>query len=285
MILADTLVDAFLAEDVPFSDLTSVVLGIGDAPARICFAARTAAVVCCLEEAERLLLRCGAAAQRHCASGDAVGADALLLQAQGPADALLRAWKTAQTLIEQASGIATAARRIVDAAHAVAPGIPVECTRKAMPGGRALSVRAVMAGGAGMHRLGLSESILIFPEHAALVGGWMAVAERLPLLQRAQPCRRIMVEAKTVADAVALATAGADVVQVDKLAPEQVREIVERTRGLNAPPAIVAAGGINEHNAGSYAATGCAALVTSAPYWARPIDIKVTIETAPSIRC
>ena len=61
--------------------------------------------------------------------------------------------------------------RIVDVARAVAPGIPVECTRKAMPGGRALSVRAVRAGGAGMHRLGLSESILIFPEHAALVGG------------------------------------------------------------------------------------------------------------------
>lgn len=150
---------------------------------------------------------------------------------------MLRAWKTAQTLVEQASGIATAARRIVDAAHAVVPGIPVECTRKAMPGGRALSVRAVLAGGAGMHRLGLSESILIFPEHAALVGGWTALAQRLPLLRQTQPCRRIMVEAKTVADAVALAKAGADVVQVDKLAPEQVREIVERTRGLDPPPA------------------------------------------------
>lgn len=73
--------------------------------------------------------------------------------------------------------------------------------------------------------------------------------------------------------------------EVDKLAPDQVREIVGRTHGLAPPPAIVAAGGINEHNAGAYAATGCAALVTSAPYWARPVDIKVTIETAPSIRC
>ncbi|MFO1113534.1 MAG: hypothetical protein U1E35_06675 [Rhodospirillales bacterium] len=78
-----------------------------------------------MEEAERLI-RCGAEAQQHRTSGDAVDAGALLLQARGPAGALLRAWKTAQTLIEQASGIATAARRIVDAASAVVPGLPVE---------------------------------------------------------------------------------------------------------------------------------------------------------------
>ena len=190
MILADALIDAWLAEDVPFGDLTSEVLGIGGSPAHIRFAARTAAVVCCVEEAERLLVRCGADVRRECASGHAVDAGTLLLQAQGPADALLRAWKTAQTLIEQASGIATAARRIVDVARAVAPGIPVECTRKAMPGGRALSVRAVRAGGAGMHRLGLSESILIFPEHAALVGGWSALAKCIPTLKHGQPGRQ-----------------------------------------------------------------------------------------------
>lgn len=277
MILADTLVDTWLAEDVPFGDLTSDLLAIGHGPARIRLAARSAATVCCIEEAERLLVRCGAEARRHCASGTAVVAGAVLLEARGPANGLLRAWKTAQTLIEQTSGIATATARIVAAARAVVPDLPVECTRKAMPGGRALSMRAVLAGGAGMHRLGLSESVLIFPEHAALVGGWAAVADRMAALRRAQPCRRIMVEAKTVADAVMLAEAGAEVVQVDKLAPEAVREIVERTRPLDPAPAIVAAGGINEHNAAAYAATGSAALVTSAPYWARPVDVQVTI--------
>lgn len=277
MIVADAQVDAWLAEDVPFGDLTVDLLGIGHGPAEIRFAARSAATVCCIEEAERLLRRCGAEARRHCASGTTVTAGAVLLEARGQAEGLLRAWKTAQTLIEQASGIATAAARIVAAARAVAPGIPVECTRKAMPGARALSVRAVLAGGACMHRLGLSESVLIFPEHAALAGGWAAVADRLAALRVPQPCRRIMVEAKTVADAMMLAEAGAEVIQVDKLAPEAVREIVGRTRSLAPPPAIVAAGGINEHNAAAYAATGCAALVTSAPYWARPVDIQVTI--------
>ena len=87
-----------------------------------------------------------------------------------------------------------------------------------------------------------------------------------------------MAEAKTVADAEILANAGVDVVQLDKLPPDAVRGLVERTRQLDPSPLIIAAGGINEHNAAAYAATGCAALVTSAPYWARPVDVQVIIE-------
>lgn len=280
MILADVLVDSWLAEDAPFGDLTTDVLRIGESLARLRFAARTGGVICCLEEAERLLVRSGAEVRRLRSTGDAVRPGDLLLIAEGPAEGLLRAWKTAQTMIEQASGIASAARRIVEAARAVAADIAVECTRKAMPGGRALSVRAVLAGGAGMHRLGLSESILIFPEHARLLGGWPVVAEQVPALKRAQPGRKIMAEAKTMADALLLAEAGVDVVQVDKFVPEAVRDLVERTRLMLPPPAIAAAGGIDEHNAAAYAATGCAVLVTSAPYWARPADVQATIEPA-----
>lgn len=280
MILADALIDAWLAEDAPFGDLTSDALGIADAPARMCLAARATGVVCCIEEAERLLVRCGAQVRRERASGDAISSGDPLLIAEGPAETLLRTWKTVQTLMEQASGMASAARRLVDAARAVAPNIAVECTRKTMPGGRALSVRAVLAGGAGMHRFGLSESILIFPEHAGLQGGWPALMQRIPELKQAQPGRKIMAEAKTAADALALAEAGIDVVQVDKLSADVVGELVKRTRLLAPTPLIAAAGGIDEHNAPAYAATGCAVLVTSAPYWARPADVQVTIEPA-----
>jgi molybdenum transport protein len=183
-------------------------------------------------------------------------------------------------LVEQASGVATAARRIVDAARAVAPDIAVECTRKSLPGTRAVAVRAVLAGGASMHRLGLSDTVLIFAEHAAFAGGWPAVCARIGALKRRHPGRAITAEAHTADDALALARASVDVVQVDKFAPDAVRALVEATRSLAPRPAIAAAGGINADNAAAYAATGCAALVTSSPYWARPADIRVTIEPA-----
>ena len=58
---------------------------------------------------------------------------------------------------------------LVSAARAVRPDIAVACTRKNVPGTKALSIAAVRAGGAVAHRLGLSETILVFPEH--LVSG------------------------------------------------------------------------------------------------------------------
>ena len=139
MLIADDVVDGWLREDAPFGDLTTKVLGIGAAAGRIRFAAAEDGVVCCTEEAARLLGRCGA--EPHClrASGDPITAGTPLLEADGPAAALHLAWRTAGTLIEYASGIATATRRIVAAARAVAPSIVVECTRKSPPGTRMTS--------------------------------------------------------------------------------------------------------------------------------------------------
>jgi molybdenum transport protein len=224
------------------------------------------------------LVREGACVRRLRASGDRVAAGDVLLEAEAPAAVLHLVWRTAQTLIEHASGIADATACIVGVARAAAPDVIVECTRKGAPGTRALAVRAVLAGGGGMHRLGLSDSILIFAEHAAFLGGWAEIAVRIPMLKRAHPGKRIMAEAHTVADALRLAEAGADVVQLDKFATEAVRAVVEKTRDFSSAPTIAAAGGIDARNAGAYAATGCAVLVTSAPLWAPPADIVVGIE-------
>lgn len=278
--IADAVLDAWLAEDAPYGDLTTRMLGIGGLPGRVRFCARDEAVTCCVEEAVRLFSRAGCEARALHASGDRVAAGEPLLEANGPAASLHQAWKTAQTLVEQTSGVATAARRIVDAARAVAPDIAVECTRKSLAGTRAIAVRAVLAGGASMHRLGLSDSVLIFAEHAAFAGGWASVCARIGDLKRRHPGHGITAEAHSAEAALALGRAGCDVVQVDKFSPEAVRALVEAMRAESLPTAIAAAGGINADNAATYAATGCAILVTSAPYWAKPADVQVTIEPA-----
>jgi len=278
--ITDAMLDALLAEDAPNGDLTTRALGIAARPGRIRFAARAAMTLACVEEAERLLARLGARPHRHRASGDAVAAGEVVLEAEGPAAALHAGWKTAQTLIEATSGIAGAARRIVDAARAVEPGIVVACTRKTFPGARALMARAVLAGGAELHRSGLSETVLVFPEHRAFLGGADGFPAMLDDLKRRLPEKKVVVETASAAEAIALAQAGADVIQLEKLPPGEVRGVVEAVRALNPAPVIAAAGGVNEANAADYAAAGCRVLVTSAPYWARPADIKVTIEAA-----
>ena len=58
--ISDARIDQLIAEDVPYIDLTSLVLGVGDVPARIEFFTREACTVCCTEEAARILRRMGA---------------------------------------------------------------------------------------------------------------------------------------------------------------------------------------------------------------------------------
>ncbi|UKJ74081.1 ModD protein [Azospirillum brasilense] len=274
IVLSDAALDALLAQDVPYGDLTTDSLGIAAAPARIRFTARGAMVLAGTEEAARLIEKAGGTVTSVRPSGTAVEAGAPFLEGHEPAGALHRGWKVAQTLVEYASGIASRARRIVEAA----PGVTVACTRKNFPGAKDLSVKAVLAGGAVMHRLGLSETILVFPEHRAFLSGspesWIAD------LRRRAPEKKIVVEVDTVADAIAFARAGADVLQLEKRTPEEARAVVAATRGLPRPPVVAAAGGVTEDNAAAYAAAGCPLLVTTAPFFGRPADVEVVLEPA-----
>ncbi|MBP2229704.1 molybdenum transport protein [Azospirillum agricola] len=278
IVLPDSALDALLAQDVPHGDLTTDSLGIGGRPATMRFAARGAMVLAGTEEAARLVEKAGGRVLRFSPSGTAVEAGTVFLEADGPAGALHRAWKVAQTLVEYASGIATRARRIVEAA----PGVTVACTRKNFPGAKDISVKAVMAGGAVMHRMGLSETLLVFPEHRAFLPGppEAPAAAWIAELRRRAPEKKIVVEADSVEAAIALAEAGADVIQLEKLPPEAAHAVIGATRHLTPAPAVAPAGGVTEANAAAYAAAGCRLLVTSAPYFGQPADVKVTLQPA-----
>lgn len=277
--LSDAKLADLLAQDVPYGDLTTDLLGVGAMPGRIRFCARSDMVLAGSEEAARILEIAGAAVAADPApSGAFLLAGTEFLRATGPAAALHRGWKAAQTLVEACSGVASRARRVVEAARAVAPSCVVACTRKNFPGGKELSVKAVLAGGAQIHRLGLSETVLVFPEHRAFLPAdpllW------LPPLRARAPERKIVVETAEVAEACALIDAGADVVQLEKMTPEQAAAVVAHSRRSPQQPVVAAAGGVDESNAGAYAAVGCAVIVTSAPYLARPADVKVYLERA-----
>ncbi len=278
-LLPDAVLDEFLTDDVPFLDLTTHVLGIGGKPAKMSFTARGPMVVACAEEAARIIFRAGGSAQLQAQSGDALAAGAPILVAAGEAQALLRAWKMAQNLVEVASGIATATRAIVDAARVVNPRIGVVCTRKNAPGTKLMSLKAILAGGATPHRLGLSETILIFAEHRAFFEG-IGPKDIVALVRQAVAEKKIVVEVGSIDEALLWAGAGADVIQTEKFSAQDV-ETLCRSLGQFAPkPHIAAAGGVNAGNAGTYAAAGADILVTSAPYWAKPCDVAVHLGAA-----
>jgi molybdenum transport protein len=273
----DDELERILLDDCPFSDPTTEGLGVAEVAARVGLSARHDMVVCGVEEAARMFELAGAVPLVGTRSGARVRAGAPLLEATGSGGALHRSYRMAQTLMEILSGIATAARAIVEAAHSANPACRVACTRKHMPGMKRWALRAIEAGGAVPHRLSLSDYILVFNEHRVLLDRDRPLAEHFARLKASAPERRLAAEGASVEEAILLAKAGAEIVQVDKLTPEQVAAVSRELSGLSPRPLLAAAGGINASNAGSYAGAGADLLVTSAPYYAPPRDVKAEI--------
>ena len=270
--------EQLLADDVPYGDLTTDALGIGAAAGTMEFTARDTMVLALVEDAVAIIELAGCQVELHAASGAMLEPGDSILSAYGPASALLRSWKVAQTLIEIWSGVATEARAIVGAANAVAPHVTVACTRKSIPGTKRFAVAAVKAGGAVMHRLGLSETVLVFPEHQAFLGNepFAGLVERL---RRAAPEKKLVIEVTTLKAAIVAAAVGFDVIQAEKFTPAEIAALVARmaTSSARSRPVVAAAGGIHSANVAAYAQAGLDVVVTSSPYLARPRDVQVRI--------
>ncbi|MBC6960966.1 MAG: hypothetical protein DWB43_15755 [Lautropia sp.] len=129
-------------------------------------------------------------------------------------------------------------------------------------------------------RLRLSDSIFVFDVHRALIEPSVPEAEGIELLHAIVPERKAAAELSAVERAVALAIAAADIVQVDKLAPEALVGLAREFAATTPRPLLAAAGGIRAGNAARYAASGADLLVTSAPCHAPPRDVKVTTSQA-----
>ncbi len=268
-----------LLDDCPYGDLTTEGLQIGDTAARATLTARDAMIPCALEEAARLFVLAGASARVLARDGVLVEPETVLIEVEGPGRAIHAAYKVAQTLLEVLSGISTATRDIVNAARS-AGHARVCCTRKHMPGIKSWALQAIEAGGATPHRLGLSDFVLVFDQHRALLPADADLAAHFARLAQMYPERRVTAEANSVEEALALADAGAEIIQLDKMSPDAVAEVV-RAMSIRVPrPLVSIAGGVNATNAAAYAATGADILVTSAPYYAPPRDVKVRIKRA-----
>ncbi|NJP04985.1 MAG: ModD protein [Chloroflexaceae bacterium] len=271
--LHDAEIAALIAEDVPYFDLTTTALGIGSRLGRMTFTTRHDTVICATEEAAQVLHQCGAVVEQTIASGSRLPPGHVVLQATGPAAALHRGWKIAVNLLEYSSGIAGRMHAMVQTAQQVNPAVNVVTTRKMFPGTRALSIKAVQAGGALPHRLGLSETILVFEQHRAFTGGMAGLLDHVSTLQHTCREKRVVVEIETLEEALLMLEAGVRYLQFDKLPVERMTAAVQAIREIAPETVIAAAGGITRDSIAAYAATGVDVLVTSAPYFGKPADI------------
>jgi nicotinate-nucleotide pyrophosphorylase (carboxylating) len=149
----------------------------------------------------------------------------IVAEVRGSAAAMLTAERTALNFLQRLSGIATLTRRYVDAAGG---GITVLDTRKTTPTLRALEKYAVRAGGGTNHRAGLDDGILIKDNHIRLGGGVAEVVRKMKAARQEMPIEIEAQSLEQVDDAIA---AGADIVLIDNLPIDAVREAVRRIGG------------------------------------------------------
>lgn len=282
--ISDARIDGFIAEDVPYIDLTSEILGIGDQPGEMEYFTREDCVLAGTDVVRRIMEKLGCDVVAAASDGQRIEAGKAFFSVRGRAGDLHAAWKVCLNVFDHLSAVATKTRAMVDAAHAANPRCEVLTTRKSMPGAKDLLTCAVMAGGAFPHRLGLSETMLVFEHHLTFFGGFERFIDELPAIKAKCIEKKLFVEADAER-AITLArvsanSIGVDGIQLDKVPVAELQELVSRLRAIDPRLTLIAAGGINPQNAGAYAACGVDGLATTAPFTAKPIDMSVRMRRA-----
>lgn len=139
-------------------------------------------------------------------------------------------------------------------------------TRKTFPFAKKFCIKAVLTGGAMPHRLNISETIVFFPQHRIIYESDLAFYESIIMFKKQAPEKKIVFESETLEDSIQLIKYGADVLQIDKVDIDTLKEIVKYRNENNPNVNIIAAGGININNAKEYAAAGIDGIVTSSVY-------------------
>jgi nicotinate-nucleotide pyrophosphorylase (carboxylating) len=216
-----------LAEDLGWGDVTTEATVSPTLPVRGAILSKSDCVVAGLDVAAEAFrqLDPGALFDAKVKDGDRVSHGMVLATLNGSAAAMLTAERTALNFLQRLSGIATLTRRYVDAAGG---RITILDTRKTTPTLRALEKYAVRAGGGTNHRSGLDDGILIKDNHIRLAGGVAAALKRMKAAQKEMP---IEIEAQSLDQVDEAIAAGADVILLDNLTDDELREAIRRIGG------------------------------------------------------
>ena len=203
------------------------------------------------------------------ANGDHLKPGDTVLEIAGSVRSILTAERVALNFIQRLSGIATLTRRFVDAISGTRAKILD--TRKTTPGLRAFEKAAVKAGGGVNHRFGLFDMVMVKDNHLSAEHAADALQQSIYEIQQNKSGVRIELEADTLEQVRAfLALEGVDVILLDNMSCDELREAVRLARAANRQVQLEASGGVNLETVRGIAETGVdfisvGALTHSAP--------------------
>ncbi|MEC0126462.1 carboxylating nicotinate-nucleotide diphosphorylase [Paenibacillus pabuli] len=154
--------------------------------------------------------------------GDAVKSGTILAEVEGSTHSLLTGERLALNLLQRMSGIATRTRTYVDALNGLSTRL-VD-TRKTTPGHRLLEKYAVRVGGGSNHRFGLYDAVMIKDNHIKGAGGITEAVQRARAI--IPHTMTIEVETENLEQVKEALQSGADIIMLDNMHPDQMREAV-----------------------------------------------------------
>lgn len=250
-IYVDNIIKTALLEDINYCDVTTDYLIPAEQEGEGKFVSKADGIVCGVEVAVRVFQILDETISfkifKH--DGEEVKKGDTILTLKGKTVALLKGERTALNLIQHMSGVATASNRyakIVEGTNA-----SIADTRKTLPGLRPLQKYAVMTGGAKNHRYNLSDAAMLKDNHIDAAGGITNAITKLR--QKVGHMTKIEVETRNLDELQEALAAKADIIMLDNMSPELMKQAVEITAGR---AVLEASGGITDETLRAVAESG-----------------------------
>ncbi len=212
--------------------------------------------------------------------GARIRAGETVLRVEGPAGPVLTGERTALNFLQLLSGVATTARRFVDAVAGT--GCTILDTRKTLPGLRTAQKYAVRCGGARNHRMGLHDMILVKENHIAAAGSLSAA---VAAARRLGGSMRVEVEVESLSELGEALAAGPDIIMLDDFGLADMRTAVTRVRESRLPIELEASGSVTLETVRAIAETGVHSIsVGGLTKHVRAVDLSMRLDFSPATR-
>ena len=272
----EQIIDRALAEDLSSGDVTTEALITPEQQGRAAIIAGEEGVLAGVEVAKAVFLHLDPSLRFEALvqDGAKVRKKDVVAVIEGKATSILKGERVALNFLTRLSGIASETARYVEAVTGLK--VWITDTRKTTPGIRALEKYAVKVGGGKSHRHHLGDGILIKDNHlAAFRSMGLGIKEAIQRARRSSTLK-VEVEVGSVGEGKEALEAGADIIMLDNMAVEDMRQVVELAKGR---ALIEASGGITLDNVRQVAEAGVDLISVGAlTHSAKGLDLSLEFE-------
>lgn len=276
-LILDNLIQEWLLEDIGRGDRTTESIFSNDKRGKAYWVIKETGVIAGLPIAEKVFQKLDGTVKckKLVEEGEKQTKGTKIFTMEGKISALLTGERVALNLVMRLSGIATEARKYVEAIQ----DYPTKLadTRKTIPGLRVLEKYASAVGGATNHRIGLDDGIMIKDNHIQGAGG---IKKAVELVRQTMPYPlSIEVETSDLTQVKEAIASEVEIIMLDNMTIPLMKEAVKLIRGENSRIKIEASGNVTLDNIREIATTGVDYISTSAPItrssW---LDISMRLE-------